>query len=185
MGKDHVAIHPNLRSAVWRIAVTFDSSNDAYEKVKNEFLTTSSIDGKEIALQSMGRVQTPELGRDYFNFLFSDRVPIQDVHSGGVSLAANAKTRGTQWECIKANWKHVNDKISGNSVVLDRYLRISLNKFASKDIQKDIKSFFADKDTKGYDRSLGIVADTIAGNADYKERDEKLVLEWLEARKYV
>lgn len=184
MDSDPSAIHPNLRSAVWRITVAADPSAGSCEKVRNEFLTTSSIDGRELALQAMGYVQTPELARDYFDFLFSDRVPIQDVHSGGVSLAANAKTRLTQWECIKRNWEHVIGRIGGSSVVLDRYLRVSLNKFASLEVGADIERFFERKDTKGYDRSLGIVADTIAGNARYKERDEKLMEEWLEANKY-
>lgn len=76
-------------------------------------------------------------------------------------------------------------KLSGNSVVLDRFLRVSLNKFASFDVERDIAEFFKDKDNRGYDRSLGVISDTVRGNAAYKQRDEQLVAEWLEAHGYL
>ena len=155
-----------------------------YEAVKQEYSQTTSIDGKEICLQSLGRVQTPALAKDFLNFLFSDKVAVQDVHSGGASLAANPKARGVLWEYIKDNWEAVHKKLAGNSVVLDRFLRMSLSKFASHDVERDIAQFFSAKDNRGYDRSLGVISDTVRGNANYKERDEKLILEWLSAHGY-
>lgn len=183
-GKDKKAIHPNLRSAVFRIAI-MEGSNAEYEAVKQEFLTTTSIDGKELALVSMGRVQSPELAEEFINFLYSDHVAIQDVHSGGASLAANPKTRLAHWEYIKTNWTTLREKLGGNMVVVDRLLRVSLNKFASREIGQDIAKFFEGKDNRGYDRGLGIVADTVSGNASYKERDEVSILEWLGKRDYL
>ncbi len=70
-------------------------------------------------------------------------------------------------------------------VVLDRLVRVSLSKFASREVGHDIANFFESKDNRGYDRSLAVVADTVSGNASYKERDEASILEWLEARGYV
>ena len=181
---DKQAIHPNLRSAVYRIAVTY-GGEEAYEAVKHDFLTTTTVDGKEIALHALGRVQTAELATEYFKFLLhSGRVAIQDVHSGAVALAANSKTRDTLWQLIKKDWSTVKEKLSGNPVVLDRFVRVSLNKFASVEIADDIKSFFQDKDNKGYDRSLGIVQDTVRGHANYVQRDMPLIEEWLSAHGY-
>lgn len=70
-------------------------------------------------------------------------------------------------------------------VVLDRYLKNSLGKFASLEVERDITSFFKDKDQKGFDRGLVQVSDTISANARYKERDEMLVSEWLGAKGYL
>lgn len=182
-GKDNKAIHPNLRAAVYRIVIT-EGGDAEYEQVKQQFLTTASVDGKEIALLSMGCVQTPELARDYFTFLMSDQVAVQDVHSGAASLSANGKSRMTQWDCIKENWNTVYRKLAGNPVVLDRYLRLSLTKFANGDAGKDIADFFQGKDNRGYDRSLGVISDTITGNANYRIRDEALILQWLDAHGY-
>ena len=155
-----------------------------YEAVKHEYLNTTSVDGKEICLQSLGRVQSTNLVQDFLDFQFSDNVAIQDTHTGSLSLAANPIARDTLWRYIKENWNTVHKKLSANSVVIDRYLKNSLQKFASYDVEKDIAAFFKDKDTKGYDRGLVQVSDTVKGNANYKERDEVLILEWLRAHEY-
>jgi aminopeptidase N len=144
------------------------------------------VDGKEIALQSLGRVQSSDLANEYLDFLFSPAVAVQDMHSGAVALAANAKTRNDLWAFIKANWEDkVFPDLSGNMVVLERFLRSSLNKFASFEVKKNIDEFFKNKDIKGYDRGLGVIADTITGAAQYKERDAGLIKEWLSAHGYL
>jgi aminopeptidase N len=182
---DTSAIHPSLRSPIFRIAVTHGGC-DAYEAVKKFYLNTKSVDGKEIALQSLGRVQTPELATEYLDFNFSDKVAVQDRHSAAIALAANGKTRLALWEYVKAHW---DDKVfatlSGNMVVLERFLRVALNKFASYEVKKDIESFFEGKNQRGYDRGLGVVKDTIEGQAKYKERDVEVVREWLNAHGYL
>jgi len=152
--------------------------------VKEEYLTTSSIDGKDICLSALGRVQTQALADDYLAFLFSDKVAVQDVHSGGAALGANAKTRPILWKYIKENWDALRSQLGGNMVVLDRFLRMSLTKFASHETAQDIESFFKDKDNRGYDRALGIIDQTIKASATYKERDTKVLEEWLSAHGY-
>lgn len=177
------AIHPSLRLPVFRTNVT-EGGKEAYEAVKDEYLKTTSIDGKEICLQSLGRVQTTDLINDFLDFQFSDNVKVQDVHSGSLALAANSSARDALWQYIKDHWDLVCGKLAGNAVVLDRYLKNSLQKFASHEKEKDITGFFKDKDTKGFDRGLVQVSDTVRANANYKERDEELVLEWLRANGY-
>lgn len=181
--KDGTPIHPSLRLPVFRIVIT-EGGTEAYSALKKEYLSTTSIDGKEICLQAMGRVQSAELAHDFLNFQFSDQVAVQDMHSGSIALATNAKTCDELWKYIKEHWSAVHKKLASNSVVIDRYLKQSLSKFASFEVEQDIKSFFKDKDTKGYDRGLVQVSDAVRGNAAYRERDEKLVQEWLQAHGY-
>lgn len=180
---DRTAIHPSLRAAVFRTVIA-EGGKTEYEAVKDEYLNTTSVDGKEICLQSLGRVQSADLVKDFLDFQFSDKVAIQDTHTGALSLAANPKARYTLWQYVKENWEAVHKKLSGNSVVIDRFLKNSLQKFASHEVEKDIAAFFKDKDTKGYDRGLVQVSDTVKGNANYKERDEGLIIEWLKAHEY-
>ena len=181
---DSSAVHPSLRRVIFDVAVR-EGGIDAYEAVLDEYRQTTSIDGKEAALHSLGRVQTPELARQYLAFLFSDAVAVQDVHSGGAALSANAKTRAVQWGWIKENWELVRNRLGGNMIILDRYLRLSLNKFADEAVGKDIEVFFQNKNNSGYDRTLGVVGDTIKGNARYRERDGALVKEWSAANGYL
>ena len=180
---DGTAIDSSLRSAIFRTVVS-DGGRSEYEAVKEEYMNTTAIDGKEICLQSLGRVSITELVNDFMDFQFSPAVAVQDTHTGSIALAANAKARNALWEYIKKHWSKVHGKLSGNPVVLDRYLKSSLQKFSNNEAVKDIADFFSNKDTKGYDRGLVQVADTIRGNANYKERDEEIVLEWLKSHGY-
>ena len=181
---DRKAIHPSLRGAVFSMVVR-EGGEWAYKAVQEEYLNTTSIDGKETCLIALGKVQTADLVNNFLDFQFSDKVSVQDVHTGSVSLAANSKVRNELWKYIKEHWTVVDKKLSANVWITNRYLKTTLSKFASHEVEKDIAAFFKDKDTKGYDRGLVEVSDTVRANASYRERDEQLVLEWLEAHGYV
>ena len=161
-----------------------EGGEPAYEAVQGEYLTTTSIDGKETCLIALGKVQAADLVKNFLDFQFSNKVAIQDLHTGSISLAENSKVRNELWKYIKENWTAVHKKLSANIATTNQYFKKTLSKFASHEIEKDIAAFFKDKDTKGYDRGLVEVLDTIHANASYKERDEQLVLEWLEAHGY-
>lgn len=180
---DTNAINNSLRSAIFQIIVR-GGGKPAYEAVQKEYLNTTSIDGKENCLIALGKVQSTELVNDFLNFQFSDKVAIQDVHTGSVSLATNSTARNAFWAYIKEHWEPVSKKLSGNPVVMDRYLKTTLSKFASHEVERDVKAFFEGKDTKGYDRGLVQVSDSVKANASYKERDQELVLEWLKVHGY-
>ncbi|KAL4737078.1 peptidase family M1-domain-containing protein [Aspergillus similis] len=181
--KDKSAIHTNLRSTIFSIAVS-EGTRAEYDSVKDEYLKTDSVDGKEICLGALGRTKDAALVNEYLEFVFSDKVAIQDVHNGAVSLAANSKVRHLLWEYMKKNWDSVEARLSANNVVFERFVRMGLSKFADHSVGADIAAFFQDKDTTAYDRALVIVADSIRTNANYKERDEKQVLKWLKEHGY-
>lgn len=181
---DGVAIHPSLRLAVYQIVVR-EEGEAAYNDILKEYLNSTSIDGKETCLLALGKVQTNELAHSFLDFQYSDKVALQDIHTGSVSLAANSKVRYALWQYMKENWTAVHQKLSASSVVADRYLKTCLSKFASHKVEKEIAAFFKDKNIEGYDRGLVQVADAVMANANYKERDEALVLEWLKDSKYV
>lgn len=177
-------MHTNLRSAIFSLNVS-EGGRKEYDAVKEEYLRTDSVDGKEICLAAMGRTKDEALVEDYLNFVFSDKVAIQDMHSGAVSLAANSKVRHLLWEYIKSNWTSVEARLSSNNVVFERFIRMGLSKFADHRIGDDITSFFQSKNTGAYERALVIISDNIRTNASYKEREEALVLEWLRTHGYV
>lgn len=162
-----------------------EGGEPAYEAVLDEYTSTTSIDGKETCLLALGKIQTLDLVKSFLDFQFSDQVALQDVHTGSVSLAANSKARNALWQYIKENWEAVSKKLSASSVVMDRYLKTCLSKFASHEVEKDIAAFFKEKDTKSYDRGLIQVSDTVQANANYMERDKALVLEWLRTHDYL
>ncbi|PYI13669.1 putative aminopeptidase [Aspergillus violaceofuscus CBS 115571] len=161
--KDKNAVHTNLRSVIFGVIVS-EGGNQEYASVKEEYLRTDSVDGKEICLGALGRTKN---------------------HNGAVSLASNSSTRHLLWEYMKTHWDMVESHLSTNNVVFERFVRMGLCKFADHTIETDISAFFQDKDTSAYDRALVIVADSIRTNVHYKDRDEGLVLEWLQAHGYM
>jgi aminopeptidase N len=189
---DKSAIHPNLRSAVFQINVK-EGGLPAYNAVKEEWKNTTSVDGKEIALAALGKIQlvtsdplnpdTPNLLEDLLKFIFTS-VSTQDMHTPAAALAANHKTRAGLWKYIKENWESIRERLSRNMVVLDRFVKLSLQKFSDLETEADIAEFFKEKDNRGYDRSLGVVSDTIKVRAGYKQRDAQVLLEWLKEHGY-
>jgi aminopeptidase N len=184
-GEDKAAIHPSLRAGIFATAVR-QRGQSALKSIQQEYVSTTSIDGKEICLRSFGRVQTPELAQQVMNFSFSDKVTLQDKHSAFIALANNSKVRPEVWHFIRDNWdSKVHPTLSGNLVILERFLRFGLNKFADERVADEIDAFFKDKDTRGYDKGLEVILDTIRSYAKYAKRDEKVVREWLEANGYM
>ncbi|PCH04577.1 protein of unknown function DUF3358 [Penicillium occitanis (nom. inval.)] len=182
-GKDANAIHSNLRSAIFSLNIA-EGDRAEFERVKEEFLQTDSVDGKEICLSALGRTRNPELIQEYLDFIFSDKVSIQDKHTGASSLAVNPIGRYALWEYIKTNFTAVSTQLSTNNIVYDRFIRLGLSKFSEIAIADDIAKFFEDKETGAFERTLVILSDSIRTNARYKERDEKLLLEWFQAHGY-
>lgn len=181
-GKDKLAIHPNLRAAIFGIAIRTGGRSE-YDLLKKEWHSTTSIDGREITLRALGRIQDTDLLSDYLALLFND-VATQDMHTGAIALSANPRTRPGLWKYIQENFDPIKEKLAKNMTVLDRFLRLSLNKFTDKETERDIAAFFKNRDNRGYDRTLAVVSDTILGKAAYKERDGKVILEWLKAHGY-
>jgi aminopeptidase N len=106
------------------------------------------------------------------------------MHSLGTSLAANSVARNLQWEYTRENWDKLTTKMA-NPVVLDRFVKISLNKFIDDKFITEIDQFFENKDTSSFDRTLEQVKDAIRGRAAYYRRGAALLKEWLQANGYI
>ncbi|KAI0389382.1 peptidase family M1 [Xylariaceae sp. FL0594] len=185
-------IHPSLRTVAYRAAIKTKPS-EAVKLLKKEWYTGSSIDGKEVCLSSLGQTRDPELIKnELLPFLFNisppapaeESVPSGDMHSLGTSLAANSVARDLQWEYVQANWDQITTKMA-NPVVLDRFVKISLNKFIDDKFVTEIEKFFEGKDTSSFDRTLEQVKDAIRGRAAYYRRGSGLLKEWLQANGYI
>lgn len=152
--------------------------------MKEEYLQTEAADGKEICLSALGRTRNPDLIQEYLDFILSEKVYVQDLHTGASSLTTNAQGRHALWEYMKANWTKLLSRLSTNNVVYDRFVRLGLSKFSEIAVADDIARFFENKETGAISRTLVIISDSIRTNARYKERDQKLLMEWFQAHGY-
>lgn len=184
--------NPNLRTVVYRTAIKVKPA-EAVKVLKKEWYTGSSIDGKDVCLSSLGQIRESELIKnELLPFLFdisppapaSESIPSGDMHSLGSSLAANSFARSIQWEYMQENWDKLTTKMA-NPVVLDRFVKVSLNKFVDNKYVTEIEKFFEDKDTSSFDRTLEQVKDAVRGRAAYYLRDADVLKEWLSANGYL
>lgn len=156
-----------------------EGGEEEYEAVVKEYLSTTTVDGREICLSALGRVRKPELIQKVLDFTLSEKVKTQDKHTPAISLASNHRARLALWEYTKLHWNTIYSQLSGNMVVLDRFVKNTLNKFAEQQVLDDIEKFFKDKDNSGYERGLQIVSDSVRGNVGWVSRDQNTVAKWL------
>ncbi|KAE8390907.1 hypothetical protein BDV23DRAFT_183026 [Aspergillus alliaceus] len=137
------------------------------------WFNTKSIDGKLTCLQALSAAEDESLLPNVivpFNF---SSTPQENVVAAAVmrilggGLAANPIGRVVQWAFMKINWDACRAKL-GNPKLVGRFVRVSLGEFTDLTDIHDIESFFMDKDTTCFNRTLCTVKDKIRGRAAYK-----------------
>lgn len=161
-----------------------DPPSAAYEKVKEYYAHTTAVDGAEVSLQALGRTADPALARDLFAFAMSPKVALQDAHTPLLAMSANAATRETLWQCVTGQWDTIEAKTGGSTIAIERFARVTLQRYVTRKRADEMRAFFKDKDTSRFSQALGLALNAIEGNASWYERDEARVGEFLSAHGY-
>lgn len=181
-------INPNLRTALYRAAIS-ENPKEAVEFLKNEWKTTPAVDGKEVCISALGHVKdTTLISEVIIPFLFNteppeDHVSSSDMHILSSSMANNPVARPLQWDHIRSNWDAICAKMA-NPVVLDRFVKVSLQMFAEDEKVAEIEDFFKDKDISAFGRTLETVKDKIRGRAKFRNTQEQDLEAWLREKGY-
>ena len=126
---DKLGIHPALRCIVFGTAIS-EGSKTEFDYVWSEYLNSTSVDGKEITLQAMGRVKQQDLVESYLERMITDDIPLQNTHYVSSSLAANSDARPFVWKFVEKNWDTIYKMMSENMVTLNRFVRTALSKYS-------------------------------------------------------
>lgn len=184
--KDGAAFNPNLRTVVYRAAIKLDEAK-AWGPIKKEWESGASIDGKDFCISALGHIRDADLiSQKLLPFLFdisSESVASADMHTLASAMAANSVARPMLWQYLQANWQQATTKMA-NPVVLDRFIRVTLQKFTDAKYIGEMDNFFKEKDTSAFDRTLEQVKDAVRGRAAYRERDAAVLKEWLGVNGY-
>lgn len=178
----------DLRTPVF-LAAIIDGSEKTAPLLLKEWKTTVAPDGKEVALLALGATDNATVVKDsLLPFLFgegADTVVGADVHILANGLAGRTNARPLLWQFTQKEWTSaVERKLAGNPILLDRFVKVSLSQFSDTAALQEIETFFADKNTKAFDRTLETVKDTIRGRAAYRARDSEELKKWLVAHGY-
>lgn len=179
-------IDPSLRSVVFSAVISdSNATEEDFDFVYDTIKSSKALDSNEIALSALGTATNPTLIQKALGLILDPEIPIMDVSFVSISLASNKKARWAFWEYLKANYDAIYKRLNANNIVFDRFIKFTLHRFASDKAHDEIASFFADKDTSGFERSVGQVLDGIKTNSSWVSRDKDDVKDWLTAHKYI
>jgi aminopeptidase 2 len=151
----------------------------------NEAINAKTADERNSALRSLGRAKSPELIQRTMEFSLSSNVKGQDIYLPLSALRSHAEGCEALWKWVKDNWEELERRLPPSLSMLSNVVSISTSSFTHREHIEDIKAFFAQKSTKGFDMSLDQSIDSISAKAAWLERDSDDVKQWLKEHKYL
>lgn len=179
------ALHPNLRGPVYSIVLGAAENEEEEEKLWEEILKiyrdeTLPTDQRLIALSSLGGVKGKALIQRYLEMSLDEKeVRGQDSLYVFGSLSSNPDARDILWNFFTSNFDLLHSKFSKSLSLFASTVRSAVGGFVTFDRISEIEAFFADKDTKEYERSLQQALEGARVNAKWVERDHQLVADWI------
>ncbi|KAF2790722.1 hypothetical protein K505DRAFT_327375 [Melanomma pulvis-pyrius CBS 109.77] len=181
---DRSAIHPNIRSSVYAIALS-NGGKEEYETILEESRNAKTSDERNTALRSLGRAKDPELIQRTLALSLSPEVKGQDIYLPISALRTHPEGINALWKWVKDNWAELEKRLPPSLSMLSSVVSITTSSFTHREQIKDIESFFADKSTKGFDKALAQSCDAITAKAAWIERDSEDVKAWLKEHGYL
>lgn len=170
---ESLEIEPILKPIVFKILLSNEPNDEIFEKVFNEILNPTSIDGREVSLDSIGSISQIKYLPKIFDLLINKQIPEMDYKFLTMSLSKNPVCKLKFWEFIKL---HFDSKIHPNTSIwtLDRVIKGFLPNLISKELFEDIDKFFRERSTKGYSKGVLQSLDSISTSVSWYEssRDE-------------
>ncbi|KAI8393953.1 aminopeptidase [Radiomyces spectabilis] len=179
------ALHPNLRGPVYGIVLLTADNEEEEQKLweqilkiyRNENIPT---DQRLIALSALGGAKDAGIIRKYLDMSLDDKeVRGQDSIYVFRSLAANPDAHDLFWEFFTKNYDVLHNKFSKSLSLFGSAVRSAVGGFASMKKIEQVEAFFADKDTKQYERALQQALEAAKVNAKWVERDHQVVADWV------
>ncbi|KAF9928204.1 hypothetical protein FBU30_002547 [Linnemannia zychae] len=179
-GADHAkALHPTVRKTAFEIAIAYGGVKE-FEQVLHYYKTTPKQDQQVMCLYAIGyAVHGKEQIQRVFEFALSDDVRPQDFPYILSGLSTNIGARHAAWDWIKTNWQTLVSRYTGNMGMLGYCIKIPLNKMADLTVLKDLEEFFADKNTKDFERDLEQAKEGLRIRSNWVARDGAALESWL------
>jgi aminopeptidase 2 len=181
---DKTAIHPNIRSSVYAICLTYGGA-DEYDVILNEYRTAATSDERNSALRALGRAQDPELIKRTLSMPLSDEVKGQDIYLPLGGLRTHKAGITALWHWMTENWAALEKKLPPGLTMLGSVVTICTSSFTHEGQSDKIKEFFEARSTKGFNQSLAQSLDSIKAKSMWLDRDIDDVGAWLKQHKYL
>ncbi|KAG0210662.1 hypothetical protein BGX28_009089 [Mortierella sp. GBA30] len=176
-------LHPSIRQTAFEIVLS-QGGEEEFRHVLKYFHGAPKQDQQVIALLALGFVQQPELIAEVQALAISEAVRPQDIFYVLAGLAANPASRRPTWEWVKANWNTLAERYKSSMSMLGACVKYPLSQSSDGTLVKDVREFFADKDTKDFQRALDQAIEGLDVNSAWVQREQEGLSEWLTLNKY-
>lgn len=181
---DKGAIHPNLRSSVYAIALK-NGGRKEWEAILNAYHTGANSDERNTALRALGRSKDPQCIKDTLALALSSDVKEQDIYLPLAGLRGHAEGITALWNWAKESWDVLEKKLPPGLGMLGSIVQIVTSSFTSEEHIADVRKFFDERSTKGFDKGLAQALDAVTAKAKWLERDRGDVKAWLQSEGYL
>ncbi|GAV56139.1 hypothetical protein ZYGR_0BA00450 [Zygosaccharomyces rouxii] len=157
---------------------------DNYEKILHIYKNPTSTDEKLAALRTLGRFEDAKLLERTLGYLADGTVLNQDIYIPMQGMRTHKQGIETLWSWLQTNWEDISKRLPPGMSMLGSVVIISTSAFTSLEAVEQIKKFFSDKSTKGFDQSLAQSLDTIVSKSKWVNRDRGVVNDYLKEHGY-
>ena len=174
------AIHPNLRSAVFGMALKYGGVND-YDTILQTYQDSNSIDERTTSLISLGRSEQPELiKRTLALALNAQEIKNQDMYLVISGLRTHAEGTEALFSWMMDNFDTLVQRFPRGSLMLGHIIPLCMSNFSRTSDVARIEKFFKERSTAGFEQGLAQSLDLIKAKSAWIRRDGEDVRRWCE-----
>ncbi len=181
IGGDHSAIHPDLRGTIYAIVLR-NGGRAEFDAILSLYKTFTIADQKLAALSALGTSRVPEIIQEALELTKNDAVvrPQDAIYITRATGASIAGRRAT-WDFVTKNWDFFYRRygIGGGISLLGRIVSTSTQEFTDEKDAAAVESFFKDRETTTFSRTLNQSLERIRLNASWLNTHRDSVSKWL------
>lgn len=180
--QDDKPFHHDYTTSIFEIAVRSGPSQN-HARVKEMYENSQrwrlSEDHRLAALGAMGCTGDEDQMRETLTYALSDHVLPQDLNIIiGFMVTANFQSKRVLWRWLCQNYDNIVDRLGECSALLGIVVTSVIGDFSSAGMATEIETWFVDKRTAAFDRSLPQCMETIRVRDAWFQRDNDDVIEW-------
>ncbi len=175
-------IHPDLRGVLYATVVRHGSKNE-FDKLLKMYHATNSAQAKTTLAGALTGFKQPALIAEALDLIKSKEVKLQEVVYWVSFIFSNRHAKDVAWVWLKENWGWLEKKFGTDIMTFSYFPKMAAGSFSSEDFAAKYREFFASVNTSGIQRSVDQGLETILWQADWKKRDEQIILQYFESKK--
>jgi len=181
---DHISgksnIPTDLRGVVYNTVVKNGGVTE-YEQVLKIYREADMHEEKLRALRALGESRDSDLILRTLKYSTSSEVREQDIFYVVISTASHSVGREITWNYVRENWSDFKGILEDTAMLIDRFVKIVTEKFASEEKAKEIEEFFKKNPVAPAVRTIRQSIEKCLSHAKWLKNNRDQVATWLQA----